>query len=267
MFRYKLVLCCYIIFHRIKTETTICMSEHYGKIYRVPQQLNCKNQTYIPWTIAIDTLNIQEYESPAKSLTIYRKTCTTYTDFLGSRTVTKTTKMITIEISMAQQVVELNKCVDPDMNIVPMNSHDFNCKYSWLKHETTTVIACHINSGVVIATHTGHFVSSLSNMEGCNYRLGRCKTHNSKHVFWTIIDNVDKEYLHVGYYNATQIGYRLLVPEITMSFTIPEELTGNTWIDGHFQITGQPIKPDVSLIQSSNEDTIEAIRQELAVAD
>ena len=108
--------------------------------------------------------------------------------------------MVNLDLTLAKKLIDSKKWLDEDMKIVDNNRQTTECRYSWLKHEKKTIYSCRIDTGVVVATHDGLFVSSLSNMEGCNYSLKQCLTHNGRHVFWDTIDKVDKDYIPVGSY-------------------------------------------------------------------
>ena len=262
----KVLILLWYMWCTVTSDFNICLDEHYGKIYKIPEYLNCQNKNYIPWTISIEKLNIAEYKSTAKSLSIYSKTCTTYTGFFGSQTNVHAMRQITIDMQTAKQAIDENKCLDKDMNLIAKSDDkNYQCKYSWLEHKTNTIYNCRVDEGVVIATHSGQFVSSLSNMEGCKYSNGQCKTHTKRHVFWTVLDKVEKDYIFVGNFNATQIGQKLLVPSLSMSFSMANKNTSNTWIDGDFKLSGMPVDLNYNqLLDSSNEESIDALRQELA---
>ena len=74
-------------------------------------------------------------------------------------------------------------------------------------------------------------------MEGCTYSNEQCKTHNKRHIFWTVLDKVEKDYIFVGHFNATQIGQKLFVPSLSMSFSMSSKNTSSTWIDGDFKLS------------------------------
>ena len=101
----KVLILLWYTWYTVKSDFNICLDEHYGKIYKIPEYLNCQNKNYIPWTISIEKLNIAEYESTAKSLTIYSKTCTTYTNFFNSQTNTRSMRIVTVDMQTAKQAI------------------------------------------------------------------------------------------------------------------------------------------------------------------
>ena len=249
-----------------QTTLLLCSEEYWGKLYKLSENLKCKNKNYVKWNISISKRNIAEYESSANALVIMSRTCESYMNFVGEETITGQSKrVITVNPERAKYLIENRKCINEKGEYQTKLVNNFKCDFKWLEHRSKTTTSCYFSDGVVIANHEDTFTSSLSNMEGCDYSSGYCLTHNGKHVTWNVIENVKRAYLPVGQFNATQIENKLLVPELSMSFNLPEKNPGNTWIDRDFQITGSPAPYQFNFenVNSNNENAIEAIREEL----
>jgi hypothetical protein len=138
--------------------------------------------------------------------------------------------------------MENHKCIDTDNVEKSTLIENFQCDFKYTEHKSRTTVSCYYSTGVVIATHNESFTSALSNMAGCNYGKGYCHTHSGKHVMWKVIENVKVNFLPVGKFDAAQIDKKLFVPELSMSFNIPDA-SATTWIDRDFKITGQKGSP------------------------
>ena len=240
----------------------LCSDDHWGKLFKLPSNLACKNQTYVEWSVKIAKLNIAEYQSSATSLQILSKTCHTFTDFWGKRSVERTKKFITVNSDRAIHLINNKKCFNNENEEKSKLIENYQCDFDWLKHHEKTTISCYFSEGVVIANHDKSFTSSLSNMEGCNYTSGYCLTHSGKHITWNVLQEVKSKYIPVGEFKGVQIDDKLLVPELSMSFNMPDP-SSDEWVDREFRISGHPINHPLKFFNSTDDKSIEALRNEI----
>ena len=153
----------------VESSLLLCSEDYWGKLYKLPENLVCKNQSYVEWKISIAKKNIREYESSAESLLILSRTCDTYVNLLGEKSIVKSKRVVSVPAHTAKNLMENHKCIDNDNVEKSTLIENFQCDFKYMEHKSRTTVSCYYSTGVVIATHNESFTSSLSNMEGCNY--------------------------------------------------------------------------------------------------
>ena len=238
-----------------------CQSSRIATVFRMPTILDCDKKQYETWEVRLYKENIKIYKTNAKVLEIKRRTCDTYTTFVGGKITDKEESRWTINERFAKILLDQNTCIDNQGNIrnQPM-IQGFSCKYNWMKHESVTTVSCYHDKGSVFKTYKGKMKTGLADTTTCKYEDKYCETTDGKYLTWETQELAQSEFVEIGDFNVTVIGTHLILPEKAITLSLTNKTGDNEWHDASFKIIRirkNPLSkgPNVTL-QSESLDTL-----------
>ena len=198
----------------------ICQTQRNGQFYLMNNIEQCNDLQVTKVTVEIEVANVEVYKTEAKGLIYHEKYCDTYEDFFGVQSREMYTKNIMIPEHQAKEMIRENKCLteNGDYRYSRFNEN-YNCVYSYLKHERRITTSCFFSKGFVLATHSGKMTSSITDVSGCKYNSGFCKSGTTS-VVWSPNDSIIDEYTDLTTINCTRIGTHIICDSIAKSYDL-----------------------------------------------
>ena len=251
------------------TESLVCSTKKSGQLYRVSPEFSCETENYRSVWIQLQKENVREYRSAARSLKVEKRICETYYSFVGTK-VTQRHAVIQnwVNKDRYKHHIENESC--EDMRGRTFTGEELNqryeCKYSYLKHKSTSVLACIHNKGAVVGSRSNMLRSDLGDVSHCVYQEGFCMTGEGQAIVWEPEQEEKQSFLEVGNFSAIMISKdHLMIQEVGLAFDLREmeRIDGETYQNKEFKIKIRYNIPEEENGLRISEDALEAFKEEI----
>ena len=195
------IVCILLIVIQISIGSLVCSTKKSGQLYRVSPAFSCKRENYRSRVIQLQKVNVREYASSARSLKVKEKICGTYFSFVGTKVAQKHTVIQNwINKDRYKHHIANESCEDLQGRTFTGGNQTpgYTCRYSYLKHLSTSVLSCRHAKGSVVGSRTSMLRSDLRDVSHCTYQEGFFMTGEGQAIAWQPEPEEKSEYLMVG---------------------------------------------------------------------
>ena len=264
-----ILLVSFCVLSRVTQAGLVCSTKQSGQLYQVGINFNCKEEKFRSVEIQLYKQNVREYRSKAYSLKVEEKVCETYLSFVGTKVAQRYTKAHTwVNPDRYKHHMQRQSCEDLEGRtfVGGVQRPDFQCSYSYLKHQKTVVLACVHEQGVVIGARNKMTRSDLGDVSHCKYQDGFCMTSEKRAIMWQPESEEKEEFLDAGKHNATMLNdNHLMIDKLGLAFDLREwSKQDNVYTKEEFKIKllKQNLQSGFEAVVTTS-DTLEAFKKEI----
>ncbi|KAL5247411.1 hypothetical protein ACHWQZ_G019325 [Mnemiopsis leidyi] len=256
---------------QLSTGSLVCSTKKSGQLYRVSPEFSCYRENYRSRVIQLQKVNIREYRSSARSLKVEEKICETYFSFVGTKVAQRHTVVKHwVNKDRYKHHIANESCEDLKGRTFTGGDQTpgYECKYSYLKHQSTTVLSCTHTKGSVVGSRSKMLRSDLGDVSHCSYQQGFCITGDGQAISWQPEPEEKSEYLMVGNFSAIMINeHHLMVDEVGLAFDLREmtKIDERTFLDKEFKVIfeREETQSENEGVLSMEDDALEAFKREI----
>ena len=248
----------------------VCSTKKSGQLYRVGSEFKCEQEQFRSAVIQLQKANIREYKSEGDSLKVIQKTCDTYLSFVGTKVQNRYVKTVTwMSMERYKNHILRQSCENMEGRVFigGQQTPDFDCRYSYLKHQSTSVLACIHDKGVVVGARNRMTRSDLGDVSHCDYLKGHCLTSEGVAVVWNPDKQEKEEFLEVGRFNATMVNENhLMIKELGIAFDLRqmEKINDNQFQNKEFKLKILYHQTrEGGQASTTSEDTLDVFKREI----